>query len=75
MIRLQLFFLSLFILINGIVCAQQKNITLKHYNSENGLSDNQVTCVTKDKLGFLWIGTKDGLNRFDGREFYSFSDT
>ncbi|MEP7265821.1 MAG: two-component regulator propeller domain-containing protein, partial [Bacteroidota bacterium] len=40
--------------------------------SEDGLSDNQVTCVLRDKSGFMWIGTKDGLNRYDGREFYTF---
>jgi ligand-binding sensor domain-containing protein/two-component sensor histidine kinase len=31
-----------------------------------GLSDNRVTCFFKDKKGYLWIGTENGLNRFDG---------
>ena len=56
----------------GQVLGQQKTIALKHISSENGLSDNNVTCVIRDHLGFLWIGTKDGLNRYDGREFYVF---
>lgn len=51
---------------------QEKTITIDHLTSENGLSDNQVTCVLRDPLGFVWIGTKDGLNRYDGREFYVF---
>lgn len=32
----------------------------------NGLSDNRVTCFYEDKAGFIWIGTKNGLNRYDG---------
>lgn len=51
---------------------QQKTFVLKQYTSQNGLSDNQVTCMIHDPLGFLWIGTRDGLNRFDGRDFYIF---
>lgn len=36
---------------------------------DNGLSDNRVTCFMKDKAGFMWIGTENGLNRYDGNEF------
>lgn len=43
-----------------------------HYNIENGLSDNQVQCILQDRKGFMWIGTNDGLNRFDGNEFKIF---
>jgi signal transduction histidine kinase/ligand-binding sensor domain-containing protein len=39
---------------------------------ENGLSDNRVTCFLKDKTGFLWIGTKNGLNRYNGTSFKVF---
>lgn len=34
-----------------------------------GLSDNRVTCFLKDSEGFMWIGTANGLNRYDGYEF------
>ncbi|HNR18990.1 MAG TPA: two-component regulator propeller domain-containing protein [Bacteroidia bacterium] len=61
-----------FIIAYSFSHGQEKNIALKQYTSENGLSDNQVTCTLRDPLGFMWIGTKDGLNRFDGREFYVF---
>lgn len=45
---------------------------LRSYNTTSGLSDNNVTCIVKDHYGFIWVGTKDGLNRFDGREFQVF---
>lgn len=42
------------------------------YQVEQGLSNNTVTCSLQDKNGFLWFGTKDGLNRFDGYQFKTF---
>ncbi len=48
-----------------------------HYKGRNltitdGLSDNRVTCFYKDRSGFLWVGTKNGLNRYDGHSFKIF---
>jgi len=48
-----------------------------HYKGRNltiadGLSDNRVTCFYKDRTGFLWVGTKNGLNRYDGHSFKIF---
>lgn len=40
----------------------------------HGLSQNEVTCVYQDSKGFLWIGTKAGLNRYDGRNFKIFKN-
>ena len=44
----------------------------RHYQVENGLSNNAVYCSIQDKNGFMWFGTKDGLNRFDGYYFKTF---
>ncbi|MGV3767719.1 MAG: ligand-binding sensor domain-containing protein [Chitinophagaceae bacterium] len=41
-------------------------------SDENGLSNNKVNCILQDKRGFIWIGTEDGLNRYDGRYFTVF---
>lgn len=44
----------------------------KHYETNTGLSSNQINCIAQDKLGFMWIGTANGLNRFDGTAFITF---
>ncbi len=44
----------------------------RHFQVENGLSNNAVICSIQDKQGFLWFGTKDGLDRFDGYSFKIF---
>lgn len=44
----------------------------KHYEVEHGLSNNTVLCSIQDKKGFMWFGTIDGLNRFDGYTFKTF---
>lgn len=49
-----------------------QNYPFKHYNINNGLSQNTVRCILQDNQGFMWFGTKDGLNRFDGTSFKIF---
>ena len=39
---------------------------------DQGLSNNFVRCIYQDKNGFMWFGTYDGLNRYDGYEFKTF---
>lgn len=43
--------------------------TFKKYQVNNGLSENSVQIIIQDHQGFMWFGTKDGLNRFDGYEY------
>lgn len=44
------------------------------YAIDEGLSDRKVTQIIQDKFGFLWVGTSNGLNRFDGYEFDIFNN-
>lgn len=51
----------------GGICAQSfPNLLFNHITTRDGLSSNTATCVTEDKQGFIWIGTDNGLNRYDG---------
>jgi len=52
--------------------AQNFNVKFKHISIESGLSEVNARCILQDRYGFLWIGTQDGLNRFDGNEFVIF---
>lgn len=61
-------FLLLLILSCGVI-AQTNSIKFKHITSNEGLSQNFVSAIFQAKNGFMWFGTKDGLNRYDGYEF------
>ncbi len=54
------------------VKGQTREIHFNHLDSRNGLSENNVNCILQDSRGFIWIGTRDGLNRFDGTNFKIF---
>lgn len=44
----------------------------KSFNAENGLTQNDVTSITQDCSGFVWMATNNGLNRFDGHRIVTF---
>ncbi|MFA9388281.1 MAG: two-component regulator propeller domain-containing protein [Prolixibacteraceae bacterium] len=48
------------------ILAQDGLFHFKHLDVNNGLSSNQVKTIYKDSRGYIWIGTVNGLNRFDG---------
>lgn len=54
--------------------SQEISSTLKfnHISIDDGLSHSQVNCMLQDSHGFLWFGTQDGLNRYDGHSFFIF---
>ncbi len=52
---------------------QANNLSFSKLSVENGLSNNQVNAIYKDSYGFMWFGTIEGLDRFDGVEIRPFS--
>jgi len=55
-----------------ILFAQNKTIVFEHYTVENGLSQSTTNCLFQDSRGYIWIGTQDGLNLFNGKKFTIF---
>ena len=65
-----LFFLFFFF--TEPVKAQYQEKDFIHYTVKQGLSDNYITCLQQDSQGYMWAGTSNGLNRFDGNSFKNF---
>lgn len=57
----------------GIQQAGAGNMIVTSLTANDGLSNNTVWAVLQDKAGFIWVGTTDGLDRYDGREIRHFS--
>jgi len=49
--------------------SQPFRLNVTSLSSSNSLSQNTILCIFKDKNGFMWFGTQDGLNKFDGFTF------
>lgn len=64
-------FLSLIILLSifSHALAQDKRYYFRNYDINSGLSHNSVFSIFQDRQGFMWFGTKYGLNRFDGQRW------
>ncbi len=52
---------------------QSNSIEFDHYSTDDGLSNSYVTAILQDSRGFMWFGTGNGLNRFDGISFKTYS--
>src|SRR4051812_31715699 len=49
--------------------AQSKTLHFEHLGIEDGLSNNDVTAIIQDREGYIWIGTGDGLHKYNGYTF------
>ena len=58
--------------ITTAAAGQAPHLYFNRITAQNGLSHNKVNCILQDQRGFMWIGTDDGLNRYDGRRFVIF---
>ncbi|WEK18493.1 MAG: two-component regulator propeller domain-containing protein [Candidatus Pedobacter colombiensis] len=63
------FILLLFLAVSS---RAQVKCKIEHYSTEDGLSHDGVRVIMKDRDGFMWFGTWDGINRFDGQNFVTY---
>lgn len=68
-IRQYITFIFLMFFTAGSMSAEYK---FRTFDISDGLADNSVRCIGQDKDGYMWIGTRNGLSRFDGREFVTY---
>lgn len=64
-------FVSIFVIASNSAVSQ-KIQRFEYFGSEQGLSQNTVYSILADKTGFIWVGTTNGLNRYDGARFRVF---
>ena len=72
---MRLFLLNCLLLLSiCVVRAQDRSdFYFTHVNGENGLSASNVKAILQDSYGFMWFGTKNGLNRYDGTSILQFN--
>jgi ligand-binding sensor domain-containing protein/signal transduction histidine kinase/DNA-binding response OmpR family regulator len=68
----QIIILSFHLLLAGSVFSQINPYRFKHITAQDGLSRNWVKSIFRDSTGYLWVGTADGLNRYDGISFSTY---
>ena len=66
------------VLLSALICpytlyAQDQDIRFEQISIEEGLPQSSVRCILQDSRGFMWFGTEDGLNRYDGYSFITYS--
>jgi ligand-binding sensor domain-containing protein/signal transduction histidine kinase/AraC-like DNA-binding protein len=71
MLRLLQIFFLLFLTTQAVL-SQDINLRIQHITSEQGLSQNTIDCILQDSRGFMWFGTWNGLDRYDGYNFLVF---
>ncbi len=64
---------NVMVLLAVFTCKGQSHY-FKHYQADDGLARNSVTSIMQDRKGLIWIGTRGGLNRFDGYTFKIYQD-
>jgi signal transduction histidine kinase/CheY-like chemotaxis protein/ligand-binding sensor domain-containing protein len=61
--------LTTFFLIAVNAFSQNQSLKFEHIGTAEGLSQLNVNCIKQDRDGFIWVGTRDGLNKYDGYKF------
>lgn len=67
--KLKTLLFLLFSIVVGDAGAQRMNVRFKRLSTEEGISHASVLAIAQDHRGFMWFGTEDGLNKYDGNKF------
>ncbi len=71
--RLRLkYWLTIALLLFSVAESAAMKYRFRYYTDTNGLSSNTIQCIYQDSKGYIWIGTADGLDRFNSNEFINF---
>ncbi len=65
-------FLSSFSSYNSNLFCQESNSRFYHLSIKDGLPDDGFTCVIQDHMGFIWVGTTNGISKYDGYSFVNY---
>lgn len=74
-LKTRLFFLLSILAVNSLLCqnfSESNQLKFKKYSQEEGLSQSSVLCILQDSKGYMWFGTRDGLNNYDGHKFKTY---
>ena len=64
--NIKYFITVIFMAVSACAFAQNQQLHFDHLGTADGLSELTPLCMLQDSKGFVWVGTEDGLNRYDG---------
>lgn len=70
--RANRYFWSILFVIQSFIAIAQPHCSVEHFSFNNGLNQSTIKSIYQDKKGFIWLGTYDGLVRYDGYDFKNF---
>lgn len=70
--RILFFVLSAVLSVLATVSLRANNTTVRYLDTSDGLSNNLISAIYQDSRGFIWIGTRNGLNVYNGNEFTTY---
>ena len=65
--------LAVFLILSAALPLSAQQLIFKTYTEEDGLVSNPVRCIYQDSRGFIWIGTWQGLSKYDGHKFTNYT--
>ncbi len=70
---LKLILLAYLLICNFLIWGQPKQYQFRRIGTESGLSNSNVSCILQDSRGFIWFGTFNGLNKYDGKRITQYN--